>query len=203
MPRTRKPANFRQLTAFEREWIVSLREAGCSFRDIATPINRNLNTVVCCYQIWLQEGWTSRARPTGARRRITNREDRRLRLLSLRDRFTSTRAIAGRWVTERVNLIGSLVCEPFIAEFEVLNWSYTVLIQWNSVVFNDESRLCLGMHDGRASVRRRRGERCNPQFCVERHVHHTVGIMVWGAITNEIGLLCFFSRPPKSSFSTR
>ncbi|CAH1971392.1 unnamed protein product [Acanthoscelides obtectus] len=54
--------------------------------------------------------------------------------------------------------------------------------EWNSIVFNDESRFCLGMHDGRARVIRRRGERRNPQFFVERHVHHTVGDMVWGAI---------------------
>ncbi|CAH1979479.1 unnamed protein product [Acanthoscelides obtectus] len=50
------------------------------------------------------------------------------------------------------------------------------------IVFSDESRFCLGMHDGRARVRRRRGQRRNPQFFVERHVHHTVGVMVWGAI---------------------
>ncbi|CAH1996093.1 unnamed protein product [Acanthoscelides obtectus] len=54
--------------------------------------------------------------------------------------------------------------------------------EWNSIVFSDESRFCLGMHDGRVRVRRRRGERRNPQFFVERHVHHTVGVMVWGAI---------------------
>ncbi|CAH1982627.1 unnamed protein product [Acanthoscelides obtectus] len=54
--------------------------------------------------------------------------------------------------------------------------------EWNSIVFSDEPRFCLGMHDGRARVRRRRGERRNPQFFVERHVHHTVGVMVWGAI---------------------
>ncbi|CAH1998073.1 unnamed protein product [Acanthoscelides obtectus] len=54
--------------------------------------------------------------------------------------------------------------------------------EWNSIVFSDESRFCLGMHDGRARVRGRRGERGNPQFFVERHVHHTVGVMVWGAI---------------------
>ncbi|CAH2000175.1 unnamed protein product [Acanthoscelides obtectus] len=39
--------------------------------------------------------------------------------------------------------------------------------EWNSIVFSDESRFCLGMHDGRARVRRRRD---------------TVGVMVWGAI---------------------
>ncbi|CAH1988838.1 unnamed protein product [Acanthoscelides obtectus] len=54
--------------------------------------------------------------------------------------------------------------------------------EWNSIVFSDESRFSLGMHDGRARVRRRRGERRSPQFFVERHVHHTVGVMVWGAI---------------------
>ncbi|CAH1969158.1 unnamed protein product [Acanthoscelides obtectus] len=54
--------------------------------------------------------------------------------------------------------------------------------EWNSIVFSDESRFCLGMHDGRARVRKRRGERRNPQFFVERHVHDTVGVMVWGAI---------------------
>ncbi|CAH2017414.1 unnamed protein product [Acanthoscelides obtectus] len=53
--------------------------------------------------------------------------------------------------------------------------------EWNSIVFSDESRFCLGMYDGRVRVRRRRGERRNPQFFVERHVHHTVGVMVWGA----------------------
>ncbi|CAH1967750.1 unnamed protein product [Acanthoscelides obtectus] len=41
--------------------------------------------------------------------------------------------------------------------------------EWNSIVFSDE-------------VRRRRGERSNPQFFVEGHVHHTVGVMVWGVI---------------------
>jgi hypothetical protein len=35
------------------------------------------------------------------------------------------------------------------------------------------------MNDGRARVRRRRGERRDPQFDRERHVHHTV---IWGAI---------------------
>ncbi|CAH1977625.1 unnamed protein product [Acanthoscelides obtectus] len=36
--------------------------------------------------------------------------------------------------------------------------------EWNTIVFSDESRFCLGMHDSRARVRRRR-------------------VMVWGVIT--------------------
>ncbi|CAH1992240.1 unnamed protein product [Acanthoscelides obtectus] len=54
--------------------------------------------------------------------------------------------------------------------------------EWNSIVFSDESRFCLGMHDGRAGLEGDVVKERNPQFFVERHVHHTVGVMVWGAI---------------------
>ncbi|CAH1955546.1 unnamed protein product [Acanthoscelides obtectus] len=66
--------------------------------------------------------------------------------------------------------------------------------EWNRIVFSGESRFCLGMYDGRARVRRRRGERRNPQFFVERHVHHTVGVMVWGAIAYGSRLPLIFIR---------
>ncbi|CAH1380649.1 unnamed protein product, partial [Tenebrio molitor] len=55
------------------------------------------------------------------------------------------------------------------------------------VIFSDESRFCLGMHDGRRRVRRLRGERRNFAFSIERPVARTVGVMVWGVI-------CFGSR---------
>ncbi|CAH1963187.1 unnamed protein product [Acanthoscelides obtectus] len=73
--------------------------------------------------------------------------------------------------------------------------------EWNSIAFSDESRFCLGMHDGRARVRRRRGERRNPQFFVERRV----GVMVWGAIAydffqhNDVTLLPWPPRSPDLS----
>jgi hypothetical protein len=54
--------------------------------------------------------------------------------------------------------------------------------EWYNMVFSDESRFCLGMHDGRRRVRRRRGERPDTEFAVERPIHRTVGVMVWGAI---------------------
>lgn len=204
MPRARRQANFHQLSEFDRGRIVGLREAGLSFREIATRTNRSLNTVVRCCQAWFQEGRTRRARGTGRRSRTTDREDRRLRILALRDRFTSTRAIADQWFAEhgrpigmrtvyrRIRSFGMLSCRPHLVLpltpehrrnrlqwcRERLQWNQ----EWNTVVFSDESRFCLGMHDGRARVRRRRGERRNPQFSVERHVHRTVGVMVWGAI---------------------
>ena len=54
--------------------------------------------------------------------------------------------------------------------------------EWKNVVFSCESRFYLGTHDGCKRVRKRRGERQHMQFAVERHVHCTVGVMVWGAI---------------------
>jgi hypothetical protein len=36
-------------------------------------------------------------------------------------------------------------------------------------------------HNGQQRVRRLRGERNNLTFAVERHVHHTVAAVVWGA----------------------
>lgn len=43
-------------------------------------------------------------------------------------------------------------------------------------------KFCLGAHDGRRRVRRRRGEGRDTEFTVERHVLRTVGVMVWGAV---------------------
>ncbi|CAH1959968.1 unnamed protein product [Acanthoscelides obtectus] len=90
-----------------------------------------------------------------------------------------------------------ITAEIFNERHENSNWCRQRSLwdqEWNSIVFSDESRFCLGMLDGRARVRRRRGERRNPQFFVERHVHHTVGVMVWGAIAHGSRSLSIFIR---------
>ncbi|GFX19008.1 transposable element Tcb2 transposase [Trichonephila clavipes] len=48
----------------------------------------------------------------------------------------------------------------------------------------DESRLNLSSDDNRVRVWRPRGEHLNPAFALQRHTAPTVGMMVWGAITN-------------------
>jgi hypothetical protein len=62
-------------------------------------------------------------------------------------------------------------------------------IESNTIVFSDESRFCLGHHDVRQRVRRRRVEWRNLEFSVVRHVARNEGIMVWGA-------MCCGSRSP-------
>ncbi|GFS58259.1 transposable element Tcb2 transposase [Trichonephila clavipes] len=55
-------------------------------------------------------------------------------------------------------------------------------VEWNQVVFNDESRFNLSIHDNRARVWRPRGERLNPAFSLQRHPVPTAGVMVWDAL---------------------
>ncbi|GFW06417.1 uncharacterized protein TNCV_2187521 [Trichonephila clavipes] len=53
--------------------------------------------------------------------------------------------------------------------------------EWRSAVFFDESRFCLGVSDERVLVRRRSGERLQPNCLRPRHTGPTPGVMVWVA----------------------
>ncbi|GFW69395.1 transposable element Tcb1 transposase [Trichonephila clavipes] len=54
--------------------------------------------------------------------------------------------------------------------------------EWNKVVFTDESRICLQLHDGRIRVWRHRGERMLNSCVMNRHTGPAPGIMVMGGI---------------------
>lgn len=204
MPPVRRRQRFTQLSEFDRGRIVGLREGNMSFREIARHVGRNQATVFRCWQAWVEQQRTRRSGGTGRRRLTTERQERRLRLMALRDRLSSTRTIAGQWFADvgrpismrsvytRIRSFGLRSYRPHLvlpltAEHrrqrllwcrERQNWD----AEWNSLIFSDESRFTLGMHDGRMMVRRRRGERRHMQYAVERHVHRVVGVMVWGAI---------------------
>lgn len=204
MPRVRQRRNYRQLSEFDRGRIVGLREGGFSYREIANRLNRNQSTIMRCYQSWTRDGQERRRRGTGGRRKTNGIQDRRLRLMALRDRFSSTRSIADVWLgnqgrpvtirtvyrrirgfglkSYRPHLVLPLTAQHRQQRLEWCRLRMHWIVEWHKVVFSDESRFCLGMHDGRMRVRRRRGERRDIQFSVERHVHRAVGIMVWGAI---------------------
>ncbi|GFY34214.1 transposable element Tcb1 transposase [Trichonephila clavipes] len=55
-------------------------------------------------------------------------------------------------------------------------------VEWNEVVFTDESRICLQHHDGWIRVWRHRGERMLNNCIMHRHTGPAPGIMVWGGI---------------------
>ncbi|KAI4458952.1 prolyl 4-hydroxylase alpha subunit [Holotrichia oblita] len=111
MPRVRQHQHFVQLSDFERGRIIGMREAGLLLREIARRVNRNVSTVLRCWSKWYEEGVQHRCRGSGRPRRTTDHEERRLRLLATRDRFSTTRSIANDWMRE------------FIADFDKLKSS--------------------------------------------------------------------------------
>ncbi|EEZ98274.1 Transposable element Tc3 transposase-like Protein [Tribolium castaneum] len=204
MPPVRRQPRYQQLTPFERGRIVGLREGGMSVREIAARVNRGVATVLRCIRAWEEEGREHRARGSGRPRGTTARQDRYLHFLAFRDRHVSTRRIGDQWyaaegrpvtmatVYRRIRSFGLHSYRPHLVlpltpqqRQHRLDWCRAREnwdLEWNSVVFSDESRFCLGMHDGRQRVRRVRGERRNVAFSVERPVARTVGVMIWGAI---------------------
>ncbi|GFY20810.1 transposable element Tcb1 transposase [Trichonephila clavipes] len=55
-------------------------------------------------------------------------------------------------------------------------------VEWNDVVFTDESRICLQHYDGQIRVWRHRGESMLNSCVMHRHTGPAPGIMVWGGI---------------------
>ncbi|GFT89837.1 HTH_Tnp_Tc3_2 domain-containing protein [Trichonephila clavipes] len=55
------------------------------------------------------------------------------------------------------------------------------VIDWQKVVFRDESRFVWWTDDNRVRVWRRPGERYNSPHTVLRHTARTAGVMVWGS----------------------
>ncbi|GJQ71554.1 hypothetical protein Trydic_g11262 [Trypoxylus dichotomus] len=50
---------------------------------------------------WISEGSEGSQRGTGCRRRTNDMQSRRLRLIALRDRFSSTRSIGDLWLSSK------------------------------------------------------------------------------------------------------
>lgn len=205
MPRIRQPAKYRHLSQFERGRIIGLREAGFSLREIANRVDRNVATVLRCWSRWSEEGLHERRRGSGRPNTTTAREERHLRTLALRDRFSTTRAVGNHWletlerrlsmasVYRRIRSYGLRSYRPFwclpltprhrTRRLEWCNERVNWVQEWHNVVFSDESRFCLWAHDGRRRVRRLRGERRNLDLALQRHTALTPGVMVWGAIS--------------------
>ncbi|GBN74320.1 Transposable element Tc1 transposase [Araneus ventricosus] len=164
------------------------------FKDLA-------GTVHDCWQLWPRKGTASRRPGSGRPRGTTEREDRRARRMAVAHGTASAaeiRTAVGTTVTQRTVtnrlLQGQLrdrrpvACIPLTPNHCRLRREWCQArahwrTEWISVVFSDETRLCLGASDGHVLVRRRPGERLQPTCLRPRHTGHTPGIMVRGAIS--------------------
>ncbi|GFW12843.1 transposable element Tc1 transposase [Trichonephila clavipes] len=99
MPRRRKGAKFEQISEFERGRIVGLREAGLSYRAVATRVQRNSSTIMRVSTQWTYEGRTARKSGSGPRNMTSACDNRRLVRMAQTERTASSRQLAAQWST--------------------------------------------------------------------------------------------------------
>ncbi|GFV71860.1 transposable element Tc1 transposase [Trichonephila clavipes] len=95
--------------------------------------------------------------------------------MAVNDRTASSRQLAARWSTATGVLISASSIRRRLLHRGLRHRACQA--DWYPVVFSDESRFNLGDHDTRIRVRRYIGERCLPEYVIERHSGLTPGIM--------------------------
>ncbi|GFU71937.1 transposable element Tc1 transposase [Trichonephila clavipes] len=169
-------------------------------RRVAGQVDRSECAVRNCWEQWTREGTHARKTGSGATRKTTRREDRRIVRQALEDP-TVTRstiradvgvAIVPQTISRHLAEANLKSKSPFRAlpltpEHRQLRlqwcqarsmWNVT---DWLKVVFSDESRFVLGTDDNRVRVWRRPGERYNSPHTVLRRTARTAAVMVWGS----------------------
>ncbi|GFU29245.1 HTH_Tnp_Tc3_2 domain-containing protein [Trichonephila clavipes] len=170
-----------------------------STRCVAGQVDRLECAVRNCWEQWTREGTHAQKTGSGATRKSTRREYRRIVRQALVDP-TVTRstirahvgvAIVPQTISRHLAEANLKSKRPFHALLLTLEhrhlrlqycqarsmWNVT---DWQKIVFSDESRFVLGTDDNRVRVWRHPGERYNSTHTVLRHTARTAGVMVWG-----------------------
>lgn len=188
-----------------RNRILGLLECGQTQTEVARRFNVNRSTISRLVQRYNVTGSVAdRPRP-GAMAATTRRQDVYIRQRHLRNRTltaTSTanlvigtrgRPIHRTTVSKRLRNYGIRCRRP--AKVPVLTQRHQRLrlqwarqhvnnVNWNRVVFSDESRFNLFNADGRIRVYRRRNERFADNCVMENQRYGGGSVMVWGAINS-------------------
>ncbi|GFW24371.1 transposable element Tcb1 transposase [Trichonephila clavipes] len=200
MPGKRARRHFSQLSEFERGLIIGMKTAGWSTHRVADQVDRSECAVRNCWEQWTREGTHARKTGSGATRKTTRREDRRIVRKALVDP-TVTRstiradvgvAIVSQTISRNLAEGNFKSKRPFRAlpltpqhQQLRLQWcqarSMWNVTDWQKVVFSEESRFVFETDDNRVLVWRHRGEQYNSPHTVLRHTARTAGVMVRGA----------------------
>ncbi|GFW34141.1 transposable element Tcb1 transposase [Trichonephila clavipes] len=78
MPGKRARRHISQLSEFERGLIIGMKTAGWSTRHVAGQVDHSECAVRNCWEQWTREGTHVRKTGSGATRKTTRREDRRI-----------------------------------------------------------------------------------------------------------------------------
>ncbi|GFX74823.1 transposable element Tcb1 transposase [Trichonephila clavipes] len=200
MPGKRAKRHFSRLSEFERRLIIGMKTADWSTCRVSGQVDLSECAIRNCWQQWAREGTHARKTGSGATRKATRREDRRIMRQALVDP-TVTRstiradvgvAIFPQTISRHLAEANLKFKSPFRAvpltqEYRQLRlqwcqarsmWNVT---DWQMVVFSDESRFVLGTDDNRVLVWRRSGERYYSPTLFYVTLHHTDRVMVRGA----------------------
>ncbi|GFS92441.1 transposable element Tcb1 transposase [Trichonephila clavipes] len=153
---------------------------------------------------WMQEGTTDRRGRSHPPEYTTSREDRQIVRKAVMDRSVTSRTVAqhnesvthhsvsARTIRRRLQQSGLSARRPLLGlpltqnpRRLRLQWCgerRMWVVEWNEIVFTDESRICLQRHDGHIRMWRHRGERMLNSCVMHRHTGRAPGIMVWGSI---------------------
>lgn len=187
---------------------VALIEGGHSQRDVARQLDMTRSAVRRVCQRYDETDSFHRRPGTGRRRSTTVRDDRFIVSTMLRNRrmnavqvqqqlrevrgvvvsqWTVRRRLQKRNLTPRRAATGpklTLAHRRARLRFaqDHRNWT---LAQWRSVLFSDETRICLYGNDKRKRVYRRPGERF-AECCIEERTSYNGGSSIfWGAVSTE------------------
>ncbi|GFX80184.1 uncharacterized protein TNCV_2108281 [Trichonephila clavipes] len=78
MPGKRARRHFSQLSEFERGLIIGMKTAGWSTCRVAGQVDRSECSIRNCWEQWIREGTHAWKTGSGATRKTTRREDRRI-----------------------------------------------------------------------------------------------------------------------------
>ncbi|GFU38961.1 uncharacterized protein TNCV_1753681 [Trichonephila clavipes] len=174
MPGKRARRHFSQLSEFERGLIIGMKTAGWLTRRFAGQVDRSECAVINCWEQWARKGTHARKTGSGATRKTTRREDRRIVMQALVNPTVTRSTIrADVGVVIVPQIISRHLAEanlkskcpfralPLTPEHRQLRlqWCQARSIwnvsNWQKVVFSDESRFVLGTDDNRVRVWRR------------------------------------------------
>ncbi|GFX74269.1 HTH_Tnp_Tc3_2 domain-containing protein [Trichonephila clavipes] len=163
MPGKRARRHFSQLSEFERGLIIGMKTAGWSTHRVSVQVDHSKCAVRNCWEQWTREGTHARKTGSGATRKTTRREDRRIMRKVLVDptvTHSTTRADVGAAIVPQT--ISRHLAEanlkskrPFRAlpltpehRQHRLQWcqarSMWNVTDWQKVMFSDESRFVWG-----------------------------------------------------------
>lgn len=193
-----------RLSEDERLRAVGMLQTGMLQVEVARRFGVHRNTISSLWRRYQQHGNT-RDLPRSGRPRVTSvRQDNHIRLMHLRNRLQPAtltartipglRPISSRTVRNRLREHNIRPRRPAIRPVLLqrhrqrrLQWSRQHLrfrrVDWNNVLFSDESRFHLDSSDGRARVYRRTGERYADACVIQRQPFGGGSVMVWGGIS--------------------